>query len=128
MANGIWQLSDNFNPPNILTSTRSANGRILTNSDCNKAYMNAPNFYASYSGTLIDEELFCVENDEAAAQVCEVRVVNIVLIVVFQLHKKFIIIFQGDHGSPIVTGFDTSDVTLVGLIVGNQHNCIRDPR
>jgi len=49
-------------------------GSVMSNSVCNNAYQNAPNTLAPYSGTLVQDELFCFNDDDSmvAKQVCEV--------------------------------------------------------
>jgi len=41
-------------------------------------------------------------------------------------HVHILIIPQGDQGGPVVTGFDSTTVALVGMVVGNAYNCVKD--
>jgi len=76
MGNGFHVLQDSFDVQQLRTATRFEGGSTVASATCNTAYQQTPSAVTSFSGEIIDEELFCVELDGNTEQVCEVRIEN----------------------------------------------------
>jgi len=74
LGHGFHILQDSFILNQLRTESRFTDGVTITDAACNTAYNSAPNLLNSYSGTLIEDELFCIENTPGTRQVCEVSV------------------------------------------------------
>ena len=112
---------------------RYGSGPIITNSDCNAKYLSAPRIRTYYDGNPIGSELFCYDLDNINQNCIVSNVTRYRYNVrVYMKYCPNIIHYypltflpQGDEGGPVVSNF-AGTPTLLGIIVGNQHNCI-DP-
>jgi len=118
-------------------TARYESGTTKANAACQTDY-NANPLYAN----TITSELFCFDGSDAnseMAQACEVRVYFnctqclklysyqiYILIATSYVICNTLMISQGDQGGPVVTGFNTAQAVLVGMVVGNAYNCIKD--